>query len=300
MSLQDVRLNRLLQVHLDGIPLDLASALLPMRSKRRASLLLHIHFHARSQKRYEGRSARVTKGRVNRRGLLGLIDSLESGARRLRWRAAGTEWADYYADTNYAPEGLEAKRRAVEGFMARVRPRTVWDLGANVGDFSRVAAAAGAFTIAFDADPACVERNYLRVRAERETNVVPLLMDLTAPSPRLGWENAERQSLLDRGPADAVLALALIHHLAIGNNVPLEGAARFFAKAGRSLLIEFVPKSDSQVKRLLVTREDIFSRYTREHFERAFGERFEILERIPLAGSERALYVMERKAAVPD
>jgi len=299
MSLRDVRLGRLLQVHLDGVPLDLASALLPTGSKRRAALLLHIHLHARSQKRYEGRSVRVAKGRVSRQARLGLIDSLQSGTRRLRWRAEGTEWADYYADTNYTPEGREAKLQAVKGYIARVRPRTVWDLGANVGDFSRAAAALGADVIAFDVDPACVERNYLRVRAEQETNVLPLLQDLAAPSPRLGWENEERQSLLDRGPADAVLALALIHHLAIGNNVPLERAARFFAKAGRSLLIEFVPKSDSQVQRLLVTREDIFDRYTREEFERAFGERFEIRERIPLAGSERALYVMERKAPGP-
>jgi len=300
MSLRDVRLSRLLQVYPDGVPLDLASALLPMGSKRRASLLLHIHLHARSQKRYEGRSVRVAKGKVARRALLGLIDSLESGTRRLRWRAVGTEWVDYYADTNYTPEGLEAKRRAVESYIARVRPRTVWDLGANVGDFSRIAAASGGSAISFDVDPACVERNYLKARTERDPNLLPLLQDLAAPSPRLGWENAERMSLLDRGPADAVLALALIHHLAIGNNVPLDRAARFFAKAGRSLLIEFVPKSDSQVQRLLVTREDIFSRYTREEFERAFGERFEIRERIPLAGSERALYVMERKAPIPD
>ena len=80
--------------------------------------------------------------------------------------------------------------------------------------------------------------------------------------------------LFERGPADAVLALALVHHLAIGNNVPLGMIAHCFARAGRHLLIEFVPKSDSQVARLLVTREDIFDEYTREEFERAFGEHF--------------------------
>jgi hypothetical protein len=105
----------------------------------------------------------------------------------------------------------------------------------------------------------------------------------------------ERLSFLERGPADAVLALALIHHLAIGNNVPLERAARFFARAGRTLLIEFVPKSDSQVKRLLVTREDIFDRYTQDDFERAFSGPFEIRRRVTLSGSERRLYIMEKK-----
>jgi len=295
MSYRDVRLGQLLRVHLDGVPLDLASSLLPFRSRLRPPLLLHLHLHAGSQKRFEGRKIRVPKGKVSRQARLGLGDSLESGTGKLRWRAAGTEWADYYQDTNYTPEGLEAKRQAVEEFIAEVRPRTVWDLGGNVGSFSRAAAAAGADTISFDIDPACVERNYLRVRAEKSENVLPLLIDLTNPSPGAGWENRERMTLFERGPADAVLALALIHHLAIGNNVPLEKAASFFAAAGRHLLIEFVPKSDSQVQRLLVTREDIFGGYTREEFERSFGEIFAIKRRVPLSGSDRTLYVMERR-----
>lgn len=297
MSLRDVRLGQLLRVHLDGIPLDLASSLLPLRSRRRPSLLLHLHLHARSQRRFEGRRIQVPKGKVSRQARLGLVDSLESGTKKLRWRAAGTEWADYYQDTNYTTEGLDDKRRAVEEFIAEARPRTVWDLGGNVGTFSRIAAASGAYTVSFDIDPACVERSYLRVRAEKEPSLLPLLMDLTNPSPGTGWENRERMTLLERGPADAVLALALIHHLAIGNNVPFDQAARFFARTGRSLLIEFVPKSDSQVERLLVTREDIFGGYTQEEFERTFGESFIIKRRVPLRGSRRTLYVMERKRA---
>jgi hypothetical protein len=295
MSLRDVRLGGLARVHIDGLPLGLASSLLPLRSRLRPSLLLHLHLHARSQRRYEGRDVRIARGQVRLRSRLGLVDSLESGTRRLRWRPRGTEWADYYEDTNYGPEGLAEKRQAVEEFVLAVRPRTVWDLGGNVGTFSRAAAASGAQILSFDVDPACVERNYLRVRAEREALILPLLMDLDNPSPATGWDNAERMSLLERGPADAVLALALIHHLAIGNNVPLDRIARFLARAGRSLLVEFVPKTDSQIKRLLVVREDVFESYTPEGFERAFGEHFEIDRLIPLAGSQRTLYAMTRK-----
>ena len=299
MSFRDVRLGGLARVYIDGIPLGLASSLLPLRSRLRPALLLHLHLHARSQKRYEGREIRAARGKIRLSSLLGLIDSLESGTRRLRWRAAGTEWADYYDDTNYTSEGLAEKRKAVEEFIVAVRPRTVWDLGGNVGTFSQAAAASGARVLSFDVDPACVERNYLRVRAEREPLVLPLLMDLANPSPGAGWENAERMSLLARGPADAVLALALIHHLAIGNNVPLDRIARFLARAGRSLLVEFVPKSDSQVKRLLVVREDVFENYTPEGFERAFGEYFEIDRRVPLAGSQRTLYAMTGRPGRP-
>lgn len=296
ISLADVRLAGLARVHIDGIPLDLASSLLPGRSRLRLSLLLHLHLHSRSQRRYEGRAVRVSRGKVPLRSLLGLVDSLEAGTRRLRWRASGTEWADYYDDTNYTPEGLAEKRKAVEEFVSAARPEVVWDLGGNVGTFSRAAAASGAQVLSFDVDPACVERNYLLVRAERETRVLPLLMDLANPSPGTGWENAERMSLLERGPADAVLALALLHHLAIGNNVPLDRIARFLAQAGRSILVEFVPKTDSQVKRLLVVRQDVFEGYSQEGFERAFGEHFKIGRRIPLAGSERIVYAMTRRS----
>jgi hypothetical protein len=295
MSLKDVRLGQLLRVYLDGVPLDLASSLLPLSSRRRLSVLVHLHLHAKSQKRFEGRPLSKARGKISRQALLGLVDSLEAGIRRLRWRAAGTEWVDYYEDTNYTAEGLDEKRRAVAEFIAEVRPRTVWDLGGNIGTFSRMAAAAGAATVSFDIDPACVEKSYLRVRAEKEQNILPLLIDLTNPSPGAGWENRERMTLFERGPADAVLALALIHHLAVGNNVPLDKAAHFFAATGRHLLVEFVPKSDSQVRRLLVTREDIFDAYTREGFERAFGAVFAIKRRIPLSGSDRALYHLERK-----
>ena len=295
MSLRDIRLGQLARVYLDGIPLDLASSLLPLGSRRRPSLLLHLHLHARSQKRFEARTVPAARRTIGRHALLGLVDSLESGTRKLRWRASGTEWADYYEDTNYSGEGREDKRRTVEEFAAAVRPRTLWDFGGNVGTFSRAAAASGASAVSFDIDPACVEKNYLRVRAEKEQNILPLLLDLTNPSPPAGWENTERMGLFERGPADAILALALIHHLAIGNNVPFDRIARLLARAGRHLLVEFVPKSDSQVKRLLVTREDIFVSYTQAEFERSFGEIFEIRRRVPLRGSERALYVMERR-----
>jgi hypothetical protein len=125
--------------------------------------------------------------------------------------------------------------------------------------------------------------------------MLPLVMDLTNPSPGLGWAHAERDALLDRGPADTVIALALIHHLAISNNVPLVRLAEFFARTGRNLIIEFVPKSDSQVQRLLSTREDIFPGYHQEGFETTFSSRYEILAREDIPQSERSLYLMRRK-----
>jgi ribosomal protein L11 methylase PrmA len=168
-------------------------------------------------------------------------------------------------------------------------------LGANRGIFSRVAGEIGSYVVASDIDPAAVEQNYLHMKKEKAENILPLLVDLTNPSPAIGWANRERDSFGARGPANMVLALAVIHHLAISNNVPLPQLAEFFAGTGKWLVIEFVPKSDSQVRKLLASRDDIFPNYTREGFESAFREKFNIHEAVNVHESERVLYRMEVK-----
>jgi hypothetical protein len=294
MARTDVRLGQLLRVHIDGIPLDLASRLLPARTKLSFGLLTHIHGHAKFQVSHEGRDVKASGRKMSRMALLGLVDNLESTVRKLAWRPGGTEWAEYYTDTNYTDAAFAEKHRLAGEFLDACRPRTVWDLGANVGVFSRIASGRGAFTVAFDVDPAAVEKNYLECVAKKETNLLPLLMDLANPSASIGWANSERMSLAQRGPADAVMALALVHHLAISNNVPLGKLADFFAQICHSLIIEFVPKTDSQVKRLLVVREDIFKDYTREAFEREFQRLFAIERRAAVTDSQRTLYLMRR------
>jgi hypothetical protein len=296
VAVKDVRLNQLLRVYIDGVPLDLASELLPSKTRFNFGLLTHIHLHAGAQKRYAGEEFSSSRRRsMNRQALTGLIESLENTVRKLEWMPGGTEWGNYYDITNYSDAAFEHKKKLVREWTERVRPARVWDLGANNGVFSRVAAESDAApqVISFDIDPAAVEQNYRQVKAEKHERLLPLLLDLTNPSPAIGWANRERDSIHNRGPADLVLALAVIHHLAISNNVPLPQLADFFADTGRWLVIEFVPKSDSQVKKLLVSREDIFPGYTRSGFEAAFRTRYKIHEAIRVNESERTLYLME-------
>jgi hypothetical protein len=140
-----------------------------------------------------------------------------------------------------------------------------------------------------------VQQNYAIVKKQKEKFMLPLIMDLTNPSPAIGWNNQERDSLRERGPVDLVMALALIHHMAIANNVPLREVARSFAALGEHLIIEFVPKQDSQVKRLLSSRLDIFPDYTLEGFKSAFSEFYDILDEKPVEGSERTMFLMKIK-----
>ncbi|MCE5277353.1 MAG: SAM-dependent methyltransferase [Planctomycetaceae bacterium] len=291
---RDMRLTQLLRVHIDGVPLDLASRLLDWPSRLRLGLQIHLHAHARCQRRHQNDAAAPAAALrpMSRRALMGLLDNLRATVAGLKWRPFASAWSGYYDDTNYTPAAMADKKRLVDEMIGEAAPATVWDLGANRGLFSRLASRHGIFTAAMDMDFAAVESNYRQARDEKDPHLLPLAMDLTNPSAAIGWAGQERMSLAQRGPADLVLALALVHHLAIGNNVPLGQVARYLASLGRRLVIEFVPKADSQVQRLLASREDVFSEYSQEAFEKHFGEFFSVTRRQPIADSQRTLYAM--------
>jgi SAM-dependent methyltransferase len=296
MSYRDLGLQQLLRVHIDGLPLPMTARLLPRRAKLRPGLAMHLVAHAGFQKQHESKAKRATAGNMSRNSLLGLIDSLERAVRGLKLPGVITEWGAYYQNTNYSDAAFTAKKKLVGELVRQTGARTVLDLGANDGAFSRVAAAEGARVISSDIDPLAVESNYRQVRGGGEKDILPLLIDLTNPSPALGWANSERASFTDRAHTDAVLALALIHHLAISNNLPLTHIAEYFASLAPGLIIEFVPKSDSQVKRLLATREDIFPDYTEAGLESAFGQFYELTAKHPVEGSRRTLYLMTKRS----
>ncbi len=297
----DFRLLHLLRAYIDGVPLDLASALLPFSSWFNYSLLAHIHLHAKTQKQYED-SARGTsqpqRVSMSRLRLEGLLASLQSAVEKLNWRHADTEWGDYYADTNYADKAMVHKEELIARMLMECEKSDhpiAADFGANTGKFSRLAAGAGYYVLAHDIDEVAVDKNYRASVLAGEQSILPLILDLTNPSPGLGWANIERSSFIDRVQVDVGMALALIHHIAISNNVPMSSVARFFSGICRALIIEFVPKSDSQVERLLATREDVFPDYHEEGFEAAFTIYFTLREKVLIENSERTLYFLVRR-----
>lgn len=299
MAMRDHRLNQLCRTNIDGISLDLAVRLLPARSWLDWGLVLHLRLHERLQRSHTAGPARqpATRGSltVSRHALLGLVDSLESTVKRLRWRPARGGWASYEEDLPYSAEGYDRKARLVRELIERSGARTIWDLGANTGHFSRIAAESGASTVAFDLDAACVERAYLDVRAREETRLLPLVLDLFNPSPGCGWMNRERSSIFDRGRPEMVMALALIHHLAFVGNQPMENLAEFFHRLAPWLLIEFVPESDPQVRLLSAQRAGAHHEYNRETFERCFGKRFLIISHEAVTEPGRSLYLLRRR-----
>jgi ribosomal protein L11 methylase PrmA len=170
--------------------------------------------------------------------------------------------------------------------------KAVWDLGANNGHYSQIATDLGAHTVAFDIDPVAVDSNWRRVKKTHD-KTLPLILDLTAPSPAIGFGNNERLTIDERQKPDVIMMLAVIHHMAISNNLPFDKIANWLSGLCRYLIIEFVPKEDSQVQLLLKTRTDIFDDYNESHFEEVFCEYFVLLAKSEVEDSQRTLYLLE-------
>jgi ribosomal protein L11 methylase PrmA len=298
---KDTRLSKLLLANIDGIPLDLASKLLPRRTWLSYSLLAHIHLHALAQKNYSQTNPKVKNRAVNTKisfGQMGaLIESLKTAVEKQKWRPPSTEWGNYYNETNYTGTATTTKEQLVADYLKKLpNPlELIQDIGANNGRYSRIAAKYAKLVVSQDIDPIAVSANYRITQEVGLQNILPLELDIVTPTPAIGWENAERDSFSQRRPADALLALALIHHLAISNNIPLDRLASFFARRCKWLIIEFVPKADSQVQILLATRPDIFSEYHEDCFEKVFQKYFHLREKQPIEDSERTLYLMEKR-----
>ena len=227
-----------------------------------------------------------------------LLDHLRRTVEGQHLPAHGTQWADYADQTSYSAAGTASKEAIVQRMLEAVAAeggKRAWDVGANTGRYSAIAAEAGFDVIALDGDWAAVERDYLKLRAAGETRIMPLLADIADPPPGIGWANTERASLLQRANADVAFSLALVHHLAIGRNVPLPMIAELHGRLASHLVIEWVPKEDPMVQHLLSAREDVFPGYTLEGFREAFAQRFDIVEEAPIEDSKRILFRMRRR-----
>jgi hypothetical protein len=291
MAYCDANIGTVLRSYLDGFPLDLTSKWLPWRTRWSLGALAHIHFHAKSKSATDTKLSLANPPKVSKLGLIGICENLRSCVVGLKSISSRSVWKAYYDDNNYTDKSMTQKLESVEQLAKLVQPKPllIWDCGANTGKFSRLLASES-YAIAMDFDPACVDRAFLEAKRE-QANILPLVMDFANPSPSLGWAHQERMSLLQRGPADLALALALIHHLRISANVPMAQIARFFAQLCGHLIIEFVPKEDSQVQRLLQTRPDTFDDYDEGAFRQAFENEFQLVEEIALEGSHRKLFL---------
>jgi SAM-dependent methyltransferase len=300
-ALRDVPFQPLLRGSVHGISPTTAADLLRGEGRFTKGVFTHVKLHARAERKYaDADRDRDVKAELQRAGFgPGLIDAqlknLEKAITGLRWHKQESTWSEYADRAHYDGQDLGTKERFVAAAVETRSPRRVLDLGANDGHFSRLALSAGAaYVVAVDSDDLVVDRLYRDLRRDGEQRILPLVLDLSDPSPGLGWRSRERLPFVERVRPDLVLCLAVVHHLALTNTVPLEEIVGFLADFGAPLVVEFPHHDDVMASRLLARkRAGVFDAYNRDNWERALRSRFTVLSSETLAGGTRTLYHCE-------
>ena len=283
----------------EGIGATDLRRLLPWRSKLSRNILLHVV--AQSALQASSGSTDLTRSAVAESGLplssyRRMLTKLRDWIERLEPADTGkTVWRDYVTSHGYSEDEAAAKRSFIAGFVAAAKPKMLWDLGCNTGDYAELALAKGAGqVVGFDFDHGALEVAFARAAAG-SLDFLPLFLDGANPSPDQGWAGLERKSLSARANADAVIALAYAHHLAIGRNIPLGDLLVWLTDLAPEGVVEFVPKQDPMVRRLLALRDDIFPDYREEYFLTRLGELCDIVQTQTITRSGRKLVHFRRR-----
>lgn len=279
----------------DGIPLTVIQSLLPKRSRFSLHTYLHIHLHAKIAAKAGGNNQHARL--FSKQKLLNLVSSLEILIGKLKLANNRSTWSGYYEEVAQRDNYLEEKKKIIGKWLDRLKPiiNSAADIGANEGEFSKLLAEKNIPVLAADFDPFCINRLYSAIKKTGEKNIQPLIFDFATPMPAIGVNNEERSSFLSRTKVDAVMALALIHHLVIGKSIPFHSVADFFHRITEYLIIEFVPAQDEKVQYMLNQKSIPLKGYDEQHFESFFGGYFSIVEKESIPGNHRTLYLMKKK-----
>jgi len=276
----------------EGIPLTIIKKLLPSKSRFSLHTYLHIHVHATISGGNKANNNR--KVIFSKKKMLNLVNSLETLVNGLRFSQQESTWSAYYEEAGKRDDYIDQKKKIIAAWIEAIPGITrAADLGANEGEFSKLLSEKNIPVVAADFDSLCINNFYNQIKSASIKNIQPLIIDLSNPSPAIGVNNEEHSSFLSRCQADLVLALALIHHLAIGKNIPFEKIAAFFSRVTEHLIIEYVPKEDEKVKMLLKNKKDIYTEYNEKNFVSIFEKYFSILERKIVGKTERVLFKMK-------
>jgi hypothetical protein len=286
----------LLRGSIDGIEPSQMRSLLHGRDLLRRGVISHVRLHARLEhseaERAGGEVRRELKdAKFSTELIRANLKKLRKLVSRLDWKPGRTAWTEYRSESTYTDEDHRRKAEFVRAAVAGASPKLIWDLGANDGAYSRIAAEHADCVLAIDSDHATADGLHRGLREEGNERIVALVGNLVDPSPGLGWRGAERRPLEARGRPDLVLALALVHHLSITGNLPLRELLDWFASLGAPVAIEFPTREDPMVKRLLSAKADgLHVDYELGEFDRLLGERFEVARREELPSGTRFLF----------
>ena len=278
---------------IDGVDVQAASALFGFRDRFRGGVMSHVWLQSKLDRRFGGSSENVRSNLksagFNRELILVNVRKMQKLVKKLSWQAEGSEWGDYTEFHNYSEQDHAVKENFIRESIATEKPGTVWDIGCNTGQFSRIAATACPQVVSTDIDHVAVERLFLD--PQTPDNILPLVQNVSDPSPNWGWRNRERSDLQTRSKPDLVLCLALIHHVVITANIPLAEFVDWLAGLTDKLVIEYVSRNDDKVQTLLRNKEDKYQDYSRESLEANLKRHFEIQRQQEVNKGDRSLYL---------
>ena len=288
----------LLRAGIDGVPLQTAAGMFGLRDRLRSGVLSHVWLQSKLDKRYSGADIHVRQDLAsagfNEEMILANVRRLRKLVQRLGWDGFGSEWGEYESFHNYSAADQALKESFIDECTAASGAQRVWDIGCNTGRFSRIAARHAEHVIAMDKDHFAVERLYREIRSQAGGSVIPILQDIANPSPNWGWRNRERLDLVSRFRPQLVLCLALVHHVVISANVPVQEFVEWLASITDHLIIEYVSRRDEKVRILLRNKSDEYADYSRVRFESALSDRFTIERSQALESGNRFLYWCRR------
>jgi len=288
-------LQNLFVAYPDGISLNIVSAALPFKSKLNLHSYLHLHLQKTIGKKQDVENKKSRP--FSKQRMKNLLQSLQEGIQSFTLRRSATQWSGYYDEANLRGDYVDLKKHIINDWLNKLNFNTVFDAGANEGEFSELVAAKSAYIISTDLDHGAISKLYLKVQQKNISNIYPLIIDLANPSPAIGVNNKERMSFLARCKVDVTLALALIHHLALTNNIPFDNIAEMFSSITRYLLVEFVPENDEKVKLMTLHKKNVLASYSLEYFLSGFKRYFSLLDTKEIGDSGRTLFLMEKLQA---
>ncbi|MAP54599.1 class I SAM-dependent methyltransferase [Altibacter sp.] len=290
---------KMMQTHIDGIPVSLIASLLPGKSKLSSTVFTNIHLLAKMERKHsEDYKAETKIASLSKKSQENILESLFDYIKKLEVKEA-SEWGDYYTKTNYDAIAFEAKKQLIREWVLPLQPQRLIDVGGNDGTFARTITDTVPQVIVTDIDSNAVDHNYKQVQRNKEENMLPFVCDVLQPAPGIGFNNTERGSLLERLKdfrPDVTMALALIHHITLSGNVPFEKSAEFFAKFSTHLIVEFPTREDSWVESLLVRKREFinhFDFYNESNFEAGYARYFQLEKKEAVAGTKRILYLFK-------
>ncbi|MDQ6845217.1 MAG: class I SAM-dependent methyltransferase [Bacteroidota bacterium] len=288
-----IEIQKFMLAYPSGIPVDVTKKMLPWKSNFNLGVGLHVSLQSKIK---ADNDSRGYTGQFDQTKMLRLITNLEDNIKACTLNEKDkTNWSNYYDETIISQSYLSEKEIIFRRLMSFAAFKTVLDIGANDGFFSKIISEKAASVVSIDFDAYCINNLYCFTKKANRSNILPLCIDFSNPTPATGFNNTEHASFLQRAQFDLILALAILHHLSITKNIPLADIAGAFGRIAKTVIVEFVSKDDVKLQQLLRHRKDIFSNYHEAGFEEAFGKYFTTISKDKIPGTSRTLYLLKRK-----